>query len=485
VVGARNRDFIIQFFIESAIINFLSLLLALTLVQILKSPAEYFFHFYVADWKTIISEHFIMLVLIPVFGMIVTGTYPVLMSSKKSTTHLLKKLRTVQMPWWIKSMVTIQYASAVVLLIWIGAVYFQLNYILNKNTGINQDGILVVDCPLIQKENYNHKLDNFITASKGISGIYQATLSKSVVGDKTGVTTMVKRSENGISVGLFSNGVVDENFLDLYGIHLLEGRNFQANSPADKNSVLLSNRAIDRLGFSSPKEAVGSRINLPGYNQYVEIIGVYKEYEFEPLFAQAQQKGHGSILTYRNSLSKYIKPAKISFKISLENATSIITRLEELYKTTFTQDIFKWTFLDQNINRHYAQEQIVRNQIMLFTLLAIGIACLGLLGTTTNKVIEKTKEIGIRKVLGAQMHQIAQIILNTASTQVIIAIVIGIPLAYYLVQTYLERYSERLSFKWWHYALPVALLLSIMFVTIAGVLLKAARTNPVESLRSE
>ena len=122
---------------------------------------------------------------------------------------------------------------------------------------------------------------------------------------------------------------------------------------------------------------------------------------------------------------------------------------------------------------------------MLFTLLAIGIACLGLLGTTTNKVIEKTKEIGIRKVLGAQMHQIAQIILNTTSRQVIIAIVIGIPLAYYLVQTYLERYSERLSFEWWHYALPVALLLLIMFVTIAGVLLKAARTNPVESLRSE
>ncbi len=189
VVGARNRDFIIQFFVESAIINLLSLLLALTLVQLVKSPVEYFLHFYVADWKTIISEHFIIMVLIPVFGMIVTGMYPVLMSSKKSTTHLLKKLRTVQMPWWIKSMVTFQYASAVVLLIWIGAVYFQLNYILNKNTGVNQDGILVVDCPLNQKENYNHKLDNFITTSSGINGIHQATLSKSVVGDKTGLPT--------------------------------------------------------------------------------------------------------------------------------------------------------------------------------------------------------------------------------------------------------------------------------------------------------
>ena len=304
VVGARNRDFIIQFFTESAIINLLSLLLAFTLVQLVKSPVEYFLHFYVADWKTIISEHFIIMVLIPVFGMIVTGMYPALMSSKKSATHLLKKLRTVQMPWWIKSMVTFQYASAVVLLIWIGAVYFQLNYILSKNTGVNQDGILVVDCPLNQKENYNHKLDNFITTSSGINGIYQATLSKSVVGDKTGLPFMVKRGENGIGVGLNSNGIVDESFLDLYGINLLAGRKFQANSPADENSVLLSSLAIKRLGFSSPEEAIGERIILPRYRLQVEIIGVYKEYEFEPYFVQAQQKSIGSILTYKNSLVK-------------------------------------------------------------------------------------------------------------------------------------------------------------------------------------
>ena len=206
---------------------------------------------------------------------------------------------------------------------------------------------------------------------------------------------------------------------------------------------------------------------------------------FYPTLSKPRRARPGSILTYKNSLAKDIALSKISFKIDLENVTSTIAGLEELYKATFPNETFKWTFLDQNINRHYAQEQIVRNQIMLFTLLAIGIACLGLLGTTTNKVIEKTKEIGVRKVLGAQMHQIARIILNTTARQVIIAIVIGIPLAYYLVQTYLERYSERLSFEWWHYALPVALLLLIMFVTIAGILLKAARTNPVESLRSE
>ena len=389
------------------------------------------------------------------------------------------------MPWWIKSMVTIQYASAVVLLIWNGTVYFQLNYILNKNTGINQAGVLVVDYPLEQGENYNLKLDYFINASSAISGIRQSTVSRNVMGDENGNPFFVKRRENSIRIGLFSNGVVDENFLDLYGIKLLVGRNFQPNPP-EQQSVLISRNAAKRLGFSSPNECVGARIFLPTYNNHaVEIIGVYDDYEFLPYFAQAQASGRGSILTYRNSVAKDIALSKISFKIDLENVTSTIATLEVLYNATFPEEVFKWTFLDQNIRQHYAQEHIVRNQIILFTLLAIGIACLGLLGATTNRVIEKTKEIGIRKVLGAQMHQIAQIILNTTLRQVVIANVIGIPIAYYLVQDYQEKFTEKLSFQWWHYALPVALLLLIMFVTIALVLLKAARTNPVESLRSE
>ena len=147
-------------------------------------------------------------------------------------------------------------------------------------------------------------------------------------------------------------------------------------------------------------------------------------------------------------------------------------------------ETFKWVFLDQNIRRNYEQEQITRNQIILFTFLAIGISCLGLLGTTSNKVIEKTKEIGIRKI-GARMHQIALLIINTSLKQLLVSIVIGVPLAYVLVEKYQERYSERMDFSWWHYVLPVALLIVIMIVTIGGILIKASRTNPAESLRSE
>jgi putative ABC transport system permease protein len=486
VVGARSRDFVIQFFVEATLVNFLSILVSFTIVQLVKAPAEYLFHFYVPDWTDIFRQYYFILLIVPLCTVALTALYPVLTSTDKGTVELLRKLRQIQTPWWIQSMVTIQYTSAVILLIWIGVVHFQLNYILSKNTGIKKDGILVVDCPVEHNGSINGGLDYFIDESLKISGVLRASVSKSVMGDPSGVPFFIKRDPSGVEMGVFSNGAVDENFLDVFGIELLEGRNFRPDNLTDRNSILISRTAAKRLGFSSPKECIGARIVLPRNNAYhVEIIGVYEEYEFEPFFKDDQEKGNGSVLTYKGYLSPETAISKISFKVDLNKISEIIPRLEALYQATSPREVFQWVFLDQNINQHYALEQIVRNQIVLFTLIAIGIACLGLLGTTSNKVVEKTKEIGIRKVLGARMYQIAQLILDTTARQIIIANVIGIPAAYYLVQAYLERFSERLSFHWWHYALPVLLLIIIMGITIAGTLIKAARTNPVDSLRSE
>ena len=143
------------------------------------------------------------------------------------------------------------------------------------------------------------------------------------------------------------------------------------------------------------------------------------------------------------------------------------------------------SFLDEKINEVYAGEKVARNQIILFTTLAVLIACLGLLGMISNKVVEKTKEIGIRKVLGAQLYNIAGMLLNTTLTQIAMATMIGIPVAYYLTQKYLEKYSERISLEWWHFVSPVLILIMIMFSTVASVLWKAASNNPVDALRRD
>ena len=122
---------------------------------------------------------------------------------------------------------------------------------------------------------------------------------------------------------------------------------------------------------------------------------------------------------------------------------------------------------------------------MFFTILAIGIACLGLLGMISNSVVEKTKEIGVRKVLGAQVHQIGYVLLNTTIKQICVSTIVGLPIAYYLTQQYLQKFSEQIELQWWHFALPVTLLIGVMLSVIAGVVWKAAVSNPVEALKHE
>jgi len=141
--------------------------------------------------------------------------------------------------------------------------------------------------------------------------------------------------------------------------------------------------------------------------------------------------------------------------------------------------------LDERISSQYHNERIARNQITLFTILAVGLACLGMLGMLNNIVTEKTKEIGIRKVMGARLHHIMQLLLNSTVVQIAVATLVGIPVAYFLARAYLEKFAEQIPLQWWHFALPVAILVLIMFSTISVVIWKAATRNPVEALKYE
>jgi putative ABC transport system permease protein len=486
VVGAFGVDYVFQFLIEAAVINLFSFLLALTLVQLVKVPAHQLFGFYIGGWSSFSYDTIGIIGVTLGLGICVTGLYPTLMSQKKKPVELLKKLQLNREPWWIKSIITLQYTAAVSLLIWVGTVYFQLNFVLSKTIGIETNGIVIVDCSLDQNPAFRSKLEYFMEQAVHIDGIQRLAVSKSVVGDYAGYGVSVKPNRNDSDYGMHTNGGVDENFLPLYGIRLVAGRNFQADKPADQKSILLSEMAAKRLGFANPTDAIAAKVFLPWYNQDAEIIGVYEDYEFRPFLTdQRGAKGPTSFLTYKDYIIPNFYPSKISVKINLDQLSAAIPALGKLYKSVFPQEAFQWAILDEHINRHYTSEVIARNQIILFTLIAIGIACLGLLGTVSNKAAQKTKEIGIRKVLGAQLHQISRILVNTSIKQVLVAVLISLPVACFLTEQYLQKFSARITLQWWHYAVPISLLVLIMLTTIAYVVWKAARTNPVDALRYE
>lgn len=188
----------------------------------------------------------------------------------------------------------------------------------------------------------------------------------------------------------------------------------------------------------------------------------------------------GIALTYKSHLLPRLAAEKTVIRVSPINLDRTIQKVSDAFIQLFPGNVFHWYFLDENISRHYANQKVLRNQVFVFTCITIGIAWLGLLGMITNKVVEKTKEIGIRKVPGAQLHQVVQVLLNTTVKQIVLASIIGIPVSYYLTQRYPENFSDRVIVKWWHFTVPILILVVIMSCTIASAVWKAATGNPVE-----
>jgi putative ABC transport system permease protein len=484
-VGASTGNFLLQFLIEAAIMNGISFLLALTMVQLAGRGVTGLFGFYLVSWDALPAESIAVILLVLLGGILVTGLYPVWISVGYKPLQLLKKLKTHKGPKWVNGVVTLQYTSAIVLLIWIMAVYSQINFIMNKNLGIDKQAVLVVDSPARKTPAFDTQVQTFLNQARALEGVRSVTISETVPGDGSG-SLGIKKNSTTNNMALDISGGVDEHFIPLYNIRLLAGRNFGPDLPVDKTAVLLSEDAVKRLGFAGINQALQSKVLLSDYgNIAVNIVGVYKDYEFRPFLMGLREDGRGSILTYKRNLVPWFTPRKFSVKVDMAQFVKTIASLQHQYTSSFEESVFEWRFLEDNIARQYAAEKIARNQITLFTGIAIFIACLGLLGMISNKAVEKTKEIGIRKVFGARKHHIARLLLSATVVQVTVATLIGIPLAHYLIRQYLEKFSDKVPLQWWHYGAPLLILLLVMFCTVVSVLLKASKRNPVESLRYE
>ena len=491
-LGAGTKHLITQFIIEATLINCLSILIAFTLFQLFKTPMEYFFDFGIARQGTSVVPSALWISVMVSGGIVISGLYPAFIVINKSPRSLFASLRLHSSENQIaRALTVLQFVAAIALIVWAFTVNSQMNFIMLKDLGFAKDHVVIVDLPYAQRKTFSADLKYFSEEVNTILGVSDYSWSSSVPGDRDYNGIGLQRNIASEFIGVATNGGINERFIPFYGIKVLSGRNF-ADNPADENSVILSRKAAERLGLT-PEAAIGTQVLVEreAWTHEMhprEVIGVIEDYSHQPLLNRFQgswSNDAGMALTLGNKADAENEPFKFSIKIEGENFDSTLDKIGELYSISFHGNLFNWTFLDDNVNRHYENEMVAGNQILLFTSIAIGIACLGLLGMISNKVVEKTKEIGIRKVLGAELHQIAQILLNTTVKQLIIATAVGIPVAYYLTQQYLEKYSERITLQWWHFALPIVILILIMLVTVASVLYKAARSNPVEALKYE
>ncbi len=486
--GALSFDFAKQFLIEAGVTNIIALLLALTVQQLARVPAMTNLQIYVPEFNAISSGTWILFGGIALFGIGVTGAYPAVMSmTYNPRTLLIRSKGTPREKGLPKFLVTFQYTAGMILILWTFVVYLQLNFILYKDVGLNRDQIVIIDAPMNVDSNYANSFSYFTNEVRNIAGVSGVTSSYTIIGDSKDELFWVNNIRQPDLTATSTNGGVDENFIPFYGIRMIAGRNFL---PSDKDdAIIVSRHAAFRLGFNKAEEAVGNQVKVRN-GRLVHVIGVIEDYRFKSLanldWSDSENvNGQGICLVYKNHLIDWYTPRKLSVKVEGDQHERVLARIKERYDRVFTGNVFNWFFLDDHINRFYENERVNRNQIIMFTLLAIGISCLGILGMMKLNVEAKTKEIGIRKVLGAGMKSIINHLLKDVTLPVAVATGIALPVSYYLTRQYFERYLEKIDLQWWHFALPVTILVLLMLAAVASVVWKAAKSNPVDALKNE
>ena len=407
--GAKNSDFVFQFIVESIVMNTLSILGAITIVQCAKIPLQNFFQVSLSAGGGVSATAILIIVVITLLGIIITGIYPALNVMRKTARNILTEGHLHDF-YVGKSLTVFQFSVAIVLMVGVFAIYNQLNFVLNKDLGLRRDEVVVLDLPENPASYPKSNLDSFLSQLSLLSGVNDFALSSSVPGDYYVNGIGCRRTASSPFVRTDTNGGVDERFLPFFNIKLLAGRNFINGSPVNEHAIIVSRKALRRLGLGSPEDVIGQTILVEAKAwthdmQPTEIIGVIEDYDRKPLLTDTYYgwtNDDGVALTYHDNVDAENTAQKVSMTINPKTFNKTINEVEKLYRQTFSKSFMHWYFLNDNLNQHYQNEKATRNQITLFALLAIVIACLGLLGMITNKAKEKTKEVGIRKVLGAR-----------------------------------------------------------------------------------
>lgn len=492
VNGATALDLVRQVVTESLVINMIAVGVALTVVQLVRQPLQNLFEIYIVELWSTTPEVWLALVVTMLCGILATGVYPAYVCIMRQPRLLLTSRHLINKSFVKSLLTTVQFTAALALISWVFVVYLQLNHILKKDIGLDREGVLIVEGPVVKPLHFANSFEAFMKQLNHLQGVVQATSSRNMVGDASDKPGNVKIVGSDIDTGADGNGV-RENFIPFFGLKMLAGRNFVESDRRD--AVILSRLTTQRLGFKSPADAIGIAVQVNTgkwqFKQMGEVIGVVEDYHTVPYFNYAgsntvvSEGGFGLFLTYNDTMFPELTPENIAIRVSLTDVDVTVADLTKLYQQFFPGNTFEWRFLDDQIASIYGSEKVARNQILMFTLLAIGIACLGLVAMMTQRIFEMTKEIGIRKVLGASIFQLVRVLVRSTGTQFLAAAMLAVPLSYYLGSQYIQRYSERIVLTWWHYAFPIGILFVIMCCAVAHQLLSALRSSPVDALKQD
>jgi putative ABC transport system permease protein len=476
-LGAARGQLVRQFLSEGMVLAVFAFVLALGVLRLLAPYSGLLFG--VPLQLDFASDP----ALLTLFGGIVLGTgllagfYPAFVLSAFRPVAVLKnQLSPPKAGLWLrKSLVVVQFTATVVLMIASLVVFRQMKFLQEKNPGFNQEQVLVLPLKGKGMQQAAPRLSQLLTNQTGVTSV---CLSSHVFDGSVSSSTTAPEGTpegGGWQTAFYS---VDDAWLRTTGVRLLAGRFFAPEFTRDTAthlaSILVNETAVREFGWRDPGNALGKRIAA---NQDTAIVvGVVSDFNFNSLHSAI-----APIMLYKDP-SQWLN---VMVRLQSGSPASTLTAMRDHWQTVYPQYPFEYYFLDEHLAQLYQTEQRAALISACGTGLAIGVACLGLLGLTLFTVQRKSKEIGIRKVLGATVAGITGLLAKDFLKLVLIAIVIASPIAYYFMQKWLSDFAYRIELQWWMFAAAGILALAIAFLTVGFQSVKAALANPVKSLRSE
>jgi len=489
VMGAFRSQLINQFIFESLLISSFAFVVAIGLMfafqpefnQIVGKDLSWHTLF-----TTINSKKVFLIVGGLLVGAIISGFYPAFVLSRYSPVTILrgKFTRSSRGGFLRTVLVVFQFTSSAALISGTLIASKQIKFMSNSDLGINLEKILVVRPPELTRfdSTFISRVENYKNELKNIPGVLGATTSGRIPGDRLGRNFGFRLTDQPADARYTMSHVgIDYDFFETFKIDLLAGRTFSfTDHSADYNqlnTVVVNMNAVKLFGMNNPEEAIGKEL-VWGNNasRKWKIIGVVKDYH-----QQGLQKPMEPMI-FR---PLYGTEAPASIKFSSDNARMVITKIEDVYKKFFPDNSFEYFFLSDRFNDQYNDDKRFGEIITIFTLLAISIACLGLIGLSSHMAVLRTKEIGIRKALGASLYNIISILSGNHVRLVFLACVLSIPIAYFGMNKWLEGYAYHINPNWLLFVYSTVLIMLIAVVTVIFQVLKTALVNPVDTLKYE
>jgi len=468
VVGATKTKLILQFLGESFLLSFISLLVALIIIEIFQPVFNNMVHSNLSLYGQSNVNIFLGLVIIAGLTGLAAGSLPAFYISGFRPVTILKGgfYSYKGKPQLRKVLVFVQFFITAVLIVSTITFFVQLNFLNNKELGFDKENIVLIK---LTSETAMKKSEVLKNELRNLPDVHHVAASTNSPG--SGLTMngyLPEGLKNPIMIHVID---VDYDYLDLMGLEIVKGRNFSKDFGTDQTAFIINETLAKQLNWENP---IGKYINRSGKHN---VIGVVKDFHFAPLHKEIKP-----LLITVNPFSYYYM---LSVKISSGTEDETIKSIESAWKRLFPDEPFEYAFLDKRIESNYSGVAQRGKSFIYFSIIAIILAGLGLFGQTVFSTEQRTKEIGIRRVFGAEVSKIISTLTGDIIKIVIVANVVALPIAWYVNEKWLQAFAFHINFPWYALLFTLIFCLTLVYLTVSFQAYRAAMKNPVEALRYE